>query len=199
MTDKEHFSPNDEAVFVDAFTYPDLEPIKLRQLTELGRQKIDQQRELLFSSLDAANLSVPLAQEPEFAGHLTVGDIIIIDKLLALSLIRGRLGGYVCTSRDRFEELKRERVRAVIKNVTPDQKIQLLFEEWPHEFLHFEHVSYQKGQRPTGGLQLIKEPVTIGPEVTVSLDTLRTGQSAESWAGWFVNLVKRNLVGIKTS
>ncbi len=178
-----------------AYIYPSEKEVLLRKLTESGRAKLAAQRTELFENPKTRHLTIPLHEDNQLQNNsfeLRIGDVLSMNMLLALSLIRRKNGGYVCTLTDDFSKLAEENIRAVVTSVSEKQP-KLLFESWPSEYLTKEFITQRPGVRPTESLQIIKEPVTIGPSVTVSQETILTGHPHEDLRGWLSNAIRRNL------
>ena len=182
------FREGEDFIFQDAYIYENNTPIRLRRLTNEGKAKLEAKRKELFGDPEMPHLQVPLQKGQKLAE----GDIVELDMLLALSIIRKKNGGYLCTLKDDFEDLKTKKISAAIQKVSEDG-INLIFESWPDEYLQTEFVTPKLGVRPTGNPEIISEPITIGPSAKTSLNTLETGRPNESFIGWAKNAIKRNL------
>ena len=167
--------------------------VKAIAFTPEGRAKKAAIKNELFPG-EQEVLEVPLGKHLEHGdiSQLKVGDILQLDGLLALSLIRKRLGGYVCTLTDNFNQLKEERYLARVEGINREtQTVRLLFDHWPDEFFQYEYVAEKET------IVAINEPVRIGPELPVKFQSLADGRAHEDWRGWAKNAIKRNLLGRK--
>jgi len=165
------------------------EKIEVLELTPEGKEKRKRLTESLFKQDSSEHYDLPLGREFDFS-QLHEGDTLTINGLLALSLIRRRTGGYVCTFTDDFSQLERETYRARIQRVnTENGTVRMLFDHWPGEYLHYEYFV----EKPN--LSAVNEPVSIGPECVVDFQILKDGKPHEDLVGWMKNVVKRNLGG----
>jgi hypothetical protein len=164
--------------------------IQVLELTNEGKEKKRRVAELLFSQ-NSHEYSLPLGSDFKI-DELGEGDVIRINGLLALSLIRRRTGGYVCTFTDNFSKLEKENYKARVQRIDTEKgTVRILFDHWPGEYNHYEYFL----EKPN--LTSINEPISIGPECVVNFQVLKDGQPHENLVGWAKNAVKRNLLGRK--
>lgn len=164
--------------------------IPVLELTAAGKEKRAKIVESLFNQ-NLPEYSLPLGNNFTI-NQLSRGDVINFDGLLALSLIRRRTGGYVCTFTDNFSDLEKESYQASIQHIDPAKKtVRLLFDHWPGEYHHYDYFL----EKPN--LTLINEPITVGPECVVDFQVLQDGKPHENLVFLVKNVVRRNLIGRK--
>ncbi len=163
--------------------------ITIIKLTPEGIQKRQEIIDNLFHANPERTRSIPLG--PKFKiEDLKKDDVIEMDGLFALSRIRRRTGGYVCTLTDNFEKLREIRYLAVVKNVNPaTNQVQLLLDQWPREFTTIGYVESTRRMEKTF------EPLSIGPVITIDFENLCNGKPGEDFLEWFTNLIRRNILG----
>ncbi|SRR5258708_1194444 len=165
------------------------EEVEVLELTPKGKEKRKSVTESLFNQDSTKHLNLPLGKKFDIS-QIHEGDTLSVNGLLALSLIRRRTGGYICTFTDNFAQLEQEIYKARVQRVNAENEtVRVLFDHWPGEYLHYEYFV----EKPN--LTSVNEPVSIGPECVVDFQILKDGRPHEDFVGWMKNVVKRNLNG----
>lgn len=183
------FVEDEDFTIQDYTTRTHGEKLKVLVLTPQGKEKRRQLTQELFHGESETGYSVPLGREATIT-QLHEGDVLDINGLLAVSLIRRRTGGYVCTFTDDFSQLAEEKYKARVLHINDETgTVRIIFDHWPGEYIHYDFFLEQPN------LVAVNEPISIGPECVVEFQVLADGKPHEDFLKWAKNVIQRNLLG----